>query len=355
MNAATCDRAALAALESALSDARSARDERPAFVLLADALAGLSVGGTAARREPPDLVRAAREDWLARLRSAGRSDSALRGYTVAIDGLLAYAERMGCGEALFQERTIVAHLEDYRARCAPAPATYHRRFLLLRRFMRWVAQREGLPDPFAELDAPARPREEADWLTQQEFARLLAAVGQPVRPRAGTIERDRLVLLALVTTGLRRAELVAVDWGDLDLQGPFPSVLVRRGKGGKPRRQPLARELAAALTELRAVSAPASGAPVFCGLHGRRLQAPMLALIIRRAATRAGLEKTVTAHTLRHTAATWLRQATGDVQLVAQYLGHADLSTVSRYAHVAGAELHGAAQTLGALSAQRAA
>lgn len=78
--------------------------------------------------------------------------------------------------------------------------------------MRWVAQREGLPDPFAELDAPARPREEADWLTQQEFARLLAAV----------------------------------DWGDLDLQGPFPSVLVRRGKGGKPRRQPLARELAAA-------------------------------------------------------------------------------------------------------------
>jgi integrase len=54
-----------------------------------------------------------------------------------------------------------------------------------------------------------------------------------------------------------------------------------------------------------------------------------LAGIIRRAADRAGIEKHVTAHTLR-TAATWLRQQTGDARLVAAYLGHADLSTVSR-------------------------
>jgi integrase len=54
----------------------------------------------------------------------------------------------------------------------------------------------------------------------------------------------------------------------------------------------------------------------------------------------------VTVHTLRHTTATWLRQATGDTRLVAEYLGHADLSTVSRYAHVASDELHAAAQTL---------
>ena len=63
----------------------------------------------------------------------------------------------------------------------------------------------------------------------------------------------------------------------------------------------------------------------------------------RRASLRAGLEKRVTAHTLRHTAATWLRNATGDARLVAEYLGHADLSTVHRYAHVAGAELDAAA------------
>lgn len=53
-----------------------------------------------------------------------------------------------------------------------------------------------------------------------------------------------------------------------------------------------------------------------------------------------------TAHTLRHTAATWLRQATGDARLVAEYLGHAGLSTVSRYAHVAREEMHTAVQML---------
>ncbi len=85
---------------------------------------------------------------------------------------------------------------------------------------------------------------------------------------------------------------------------------------------------------------------MFCGLAGRRLQETILADIIRRAAKRAGIEKHVTAHTLRHTAATWLRQEVGDTRLVAEYLGHADLSTVARYAHVDREELFAAAGRL---------
>src|SRR5207253_3662307 len=93
------------------------------------------------------------------------------------------------------------------------------------------------------------------------------------------------------------------------------------------------------------VAAPTD--PVFCGLAGGRLQPKVLASIIKRAAEREGIEKKVTAHTLRHTAASWLRQATGDARLVAEYLGHADLTTVSRYAHVAPDELHQAAARIG--------
>jgi len=97
--------------------------------------------------------------------------------------------------------------------------------------------------------------------------------------------------------------------------------------------------------------------PVFTGLRGGRLQPAILAGIIRRATERAGIDKPVTAHTLRHTAATWLRQATGDARLVAEYLGHADLSTVSRSAHVADDELRVAAEQIaartGALSRSR--
>src|SRR5207247_1711643 len=84
-----------------------------------------------------------------------------------------------------------------------------------------------------------------------------------------------------------------------------------------------------------------------------RLQETILADIIRRAAKRAGIEKHVTAHTLRHTAATWLRQELGDTRLVAEYLGHADLSTVSRYAHVDRKELFEAAGRLEQLAASK--
>jgi site-specific recombinase XerD len=239
----------------------------------------------------------------------------------------------------------VEHLDHYRRTRSPMPATYHRRFILLRKFVRWVCQRHGLPDPFADLDPPPKPRQTADWLTPDEFAAMLAATASPRRNLEGSAERDRLVLVALVTTGLRRAELIGLDWQHLVLDGPQPSALVR-GKGDRPRRQPLAPVLADELRSLRAQRGPAAGDPVFCGLQGGRLSPKILASIVRRSAERAGIEKRVTAHTLRHTAATWLRQQTGDARLVAEFLGHADLSTVARYAHVAPAELHAAADAL---------
>ncbi len=153
------------------------------------------------------------------------------------------------------------------------------------------------------------------------------------------------MLLALVTTGLRRAELIGLDWQHLVLEGPQPSALVH-GKGNRPRRQPLAPALAEELRALREQRRPQPAGPVFCGLQGGRLSPKIVASIMRRNAERAGLEKRVTAHTLRHTAATCLRQQTGDARLVAEFLGHADLSTVARYAHVAPAELHAAADAL---------
>src|SRR6266540_3561910 len=340
------DRAAVAALEIALGEARRAHDERPPFLILASAMADLGVAPPPPRPSR-DLVARGRDEWLRRLRSGGRSESALRAYRNAIDDLLVWAEREGRAGELFEERAIVDYLDDYQHRLAPAPATYHRRFLVLRRFMRWVSRREGVPDPFVDLDAPPKPRQESDWLTVEEFHRMLDAAGRPLRRHTGMVERDQLVLLTLVTTGLRRSELIGLDWRDLALDAQQPSLLVRRGKGGKPRRQPLAPQLADELRRLRDQGQPAPNDPVFCGLAGGRLQPKVLAAIVKRAADRAGIEKKVTAHTLRHTAASWLRQATGDARLVAEYLGHADLTTVSRYAHVAGDELHDAVALLG--------
>ncbi len=346
------DDAAVASLHAGLSAAREDGDRRPPFAIIAECIAEL---GVPLPRQSADLsLEQAREEWLARLRSSGRSKSALTAYRVALADLLAFLENRPGADA-FAEATIVAYLDGYRERARPAAATYYRRFTLLRHFFRWLSRRSGVPDPFLELAAPKKPQQEADWLTAEEFARLLAAARSPLRPRRGLAERDRLVLLSLVATGLRRSELIALDWADLELEGPRPSLLVRCGKGGRPRRQPLPPQLARELAQLRHSLGAAAEEPVFCGLGGGRLQPTILANLIRRAASGAGLDKRVTAHTLRHTAATWLRQETGDARLVAAYLGHADLSTVSRYAHVAEEELHEAAAAVAARSGLEAA
>jgi integrase/recombinase XerC len=337
------DRAVLKALEGALANARAAADDRPPLVVLASCL-----GERGAHTTPPPgghvSLRQARDDWLRRLETQQKSESTVVGYRVAIDGLLDWSETNG--RDILTETAIVDYLHSYQERAQPAEASYYRRFVLLRKFVRWVCRRDGVPDPFLDLDAPPKPRQERDWLTPEEFRRLLDAAGRPERNLPGLGERDRLVLLALVTTGLRRSELCALEWRDLELGGREPSLLVRCGKGSKSRRQPLPATLARELRRLGAARQPDPTDPVFCGLEGGRLQETILADIIRRAAKRAGIEKHVTAHTLRHTAATWLRQELGDTRLVAEYLGHADLSTVARYAHVDRKELFEAAGRL---------
>jgi hypothetical protein len=190
---AGADRATLAALEAALVDARSAADDRPALMVLASRLSEL---GTPPVRPPAGGVslRQARDDWLRRLEAQQKSESAVVAYRVAIDDLLEWSEANG--RNVLEEATIVDYLRSYQQRAGPAQATYYRRFLLLRKFLRWVSQREDARDPFVDLEPPPKPRQERDWLTPEEFRLLLNAAGRPERNLPGLAERDRLALLA---------------------------------------------------------------------------------------------------------------------------------------------------------------
>jgi integrase len=138
------------------------------------------------------------------------------------------------------------------------------------------------------------------------------------------VERDRLVLLALLLTGMRPSELIAVRWADLDLDRQRPSLLISRVKGAKRRCQPLPMQLSGELRGWRELRRPARTEQVFSGLTGARMRTRTLQRIIGRAAHRVDLNKRVTAHTLRFTAATWLQQAGASPRLIAAYLGKAD-------------------------------
>lgn len=89
---------------------------------MAGSLADMGVRARSTARSSRLLV-SDRDAWLLRLRSAGRSTSAISAYRHAIEDLLSWAQRRERAAELFEERTIVDYLDDYRRRCAPAPAT----------------------------------------------------------------------------------------------------------------------------------------------------------------------------------------------------------------------------------------
>ncbi len=146
--------------------------------------------------------------------------------------------------------------------------------------------------------------------------------------------RDLAMLELLYSSGLRLAELVGLDTGDLDLEDRSVRVL---GKGGKVRLVPVGRKAAQALDrwlELRRAWVPPEEKALFVGKKGKRLTPRAVQLRLRAWGMKRGLGTPLHPHRLRHAFATHLLESSGDLRAVQELLGHAHLSTTQIYTHV---------------------
>jgi integrase/recombinase XerC len=142
------------------------------------------------------------------------------------------------------------------------------------------------------------------------------------------------LLELLYATGLRVAELVGLDWSDVDLKG---RVLRALGKGGKERMVPFGRPAAEALRawrDRRAELPRPDSAPLFVNLRGERLTDRSVRRIVDRHVAATATASGVHPHTLRHTFATHLLERGADLRAIQELLGHASLATTQRYTHV---------------------
>ena len=209
--------------------------------------------------------------------------------------------------------------------------TQGRALSALRTFFRWAMRvGEAAGDPAAAVRTPKAPKRLPRHLRPGEVEELLEAASGD-EPAAS---RDRALLELLYATGLRVAELVALDWSDVDLKG---RVLRALGKGGKERMVPFGRPAAEALRvwrERRASLPDPEGVALFVNLRGGRLTDRSVRRIVddRVAATAAA--RGVHPHTLRHTFATHLLERGADLRAIQELLGHASLATTQRYTHV---------------------
>lgn len=162
-------------------------------------------------------------------------------------------------------------------------------------------------------------------------------------PRYPTGERNRLMLRLMLDTSLRLAEAIDLRWKDIDLN--TGKLMVRQGKGHKDRTLWTGDEDLTLLRKWRERQAKQVGhAPelVFTTLQGGELHPRYVQRMVKRYGRKAGIEKDITPHTLRHSFATDLYRETTNIRLTQKALGHANLSTTQIYTHIVDEELEAA-------------
>jgi integrase/recombinase XerD len=216
---------------------------------------------------------------------------------------------------------------------APLSSTSAGRAVVAVRGLHRFALREGVVgvDVAAAVRPPAPPKRLPKALSLGDVEAILDAAGAP-----GTVLalRDRALLELLYGTGARISEAVGLDLDDLDLES---STVRLSGKGGKQRVVPVgsyARDAVSAyLVRARGgLVAAGRGTPaVFLNARGGRLSRQSAWTVLAKAADRAGIEATVSPHTLRHSYATHLLDGGADVRVVQELLGHASVTTTQIY------------------------
>lgn len=279
-----------------------------------------------------DDVRDLLDDYRADLVGRGRRPRGVAGYVSEAKRLLDWLRP---GAPVAPSDLTPAALTRWRNERAVtlAPATVHADLCVARSFCRFlIAQGHLAADPTAGITFP-KPRPRAPRALRPEQVRaMLAALEIPRRrgEHRHTAERARLGVYLFLYTGLRLAEVAALTWGDVDIEGG--TVVVQEGKGGKPRAVPihpvLSVQLAAAALAVPAGELGPERA-VIGNRDGTAMHPKSVADIFSRWLKARGV--TITAHQLRHTFATTMLRAGAPLPDIQHALGHSSLETTQVY------------------------
>ncbi|WP_439648193.1 tyrosine recombinase XerC [Albidovulum sediminis] len=290
-------------------------------------------------------LRDAMAGWLSHLKALdGASANTLRAYEADVSGFLAFLAAHH-GESLGVARLAAASQTDMRAflahtRGRGVSARSAARILSsVKGFIRWLAEREGF-DPTAVLSArsPRYQRKLPRPLSEDAARAVIGTVADMAR-EDWIAARDAAVVTLLYGCGLRISEALSLTGAEASL----PTVLRIRGKGGKERIVPVLPAAQAAVADyVRLCPFPLAGepaSPLFRGARGGALNQRLIARSMERARGALGLPASATPHALRHSFATHLLAAGGDLRAIQELLGHASLSTTQAYTAVDTARL----------------
>jgi len=290
-----------------------------------------------------DATRAAVTDWLAEETAlSGASDNTVKAYSADVMGFMAFmTTHLGGNFGInalkdLTVRDMRAWMAHERSRGVSA-RSLARSLSATKSFFRWLAKREGF-EPTAVLStrAPKFKNKLPRPLSETAAREMIDTVSvQSVEPWIGA--RDEAVVTLLYGCGLRISEALSLTTDCL----PLPETLLIRGKGGKERMVPVL-PVARTATETYVRLCPhdlTPSTPLFRGARGGPLNPRLIARVMERARHQMGLPASATPHAMRHSFATHLLGAGGDLRAIQELLGHAQLSTTQAYTAVDAAQM----------------
>ncbi len=249
----------------------------------------------------------------------------------------AHLERFMVEQDVTPDQVNVDHLKQLLKLVADtgiAPASQRRLVAAWRAFFHMLVVDDAIPaNPAENLDLPRLPEHLPDVLSDDEIS-LIQATFDLSRPEEF---RNKVIVEVLYGCGLRVSELVNLKLSNVYPEEQFLQVV---GKGDKERWVPInphAIELVETYVHtVRSHLTPKAGEEkyVFLNRRGHHLTRQMVFIFLQRAVDKAGIHKTISPHTLRHSFATELVENGADLRAVQQMLGHASIATTEIYTHI---------------------
>ncbi|EGL99577.1 Tyrosine recombinase XerD [Ligilactobacillus salivarius] len=208
----------------------------------------------------------------------------------------------------------------------------------LRKFFQYLAQEKIIEkDPMLLIDTPKKKQHLPQVLTKEEVEKLLHS------PNTGQVLglRDRAMLELMYATGLRISEIINLKLEDLHLT---MGTLQTLGKGHKERIVPVGDEAIKWINRYLEEARPKllkqkRSNYLFLNFHGNNLTRQGVWKNLKAEVRKAGIQKNITPHTLRHSFATHILENGADLRIVQELLGHADISTTQIYTHLSNKQL----------------
>ena len=287
--------------------------------------------------------RAALSRWLDQLRALkGAADNTLAAYSRDVAGFLGFLAQHHGGTKGMSALTSVGQ-SDLRSWMAQSradglqPRSLARKLSAVKNFLAFVADLEGT-DATAALSArgPKYRRKLPRPLAEDAARDIIGVVGDQAR-EDWIAARDMAIVTLLYGSGLRISEALGLTGA----AQPLPDTLRITGKGGKERLVPTLPATAQAIARYAALCPfdLTRNDPLFRGARGGPLNPRLVQLVMEKARMQMGLPATATPHALRHSFATHLLSAGGDLRAIQELLGHASLSTTQAYTAVDAARL----------------